>query len=128
MTTDEIIQAFQKVKAEDPKTYYNAMGAGDDGINIMHPFIGDSYALGLVAGAKYALEHFTSGTPKDGLIKDHVIYRACHMQYYGIDGYNPCDFCDKTIRRRCKPELIGRAPCDMFTTSRTITFFKKHNK
>lgn len=50
------------------------------------------------------------------------------MQYYGIDGYNPCDFCDKTIRRRCKPELIGRAPCDMFTTSRTITYFKKHNK
>ena len=32
MTTDEIIQAFQKVKTEDPKTYYNAMGAGDDGI------------------------------------------------------------------------------------------------
>ena len=60
MTTDEIIQAFQKVKTEDPKTYYNAMGAGDDGINIMHPFIGDAYALGLVAGAKYALEHFTS--------------------------------------------------------------------
>ena len=48
MTTNEIIQAFQKVKTEDPKTYYNAMGAGDDGINIMHPFIGDSYALGLV--------------------------------------------------------------------------------
>lgn len=63
MTTDEIIQAFQKVKTEDPKTYYNAMGAGDDGINIMHPFIGDSYALGLVAGAKYALEHFTKCPP-----------------------------------------------------------------
>ena len=57
MIVDEVIEAFQKVKQEDPQKFYNAMGYGDDGINIMHPFIGGSYELGLVAGAMYALEH-----------------------------------------------------------------------
>lgn len=59
MTTAEIIDAFEKVKQEDPKTYYNAMGYGDGGVGIMNNFVSDSYAMGLIAGAKWALDHFT---------------------------------------------------------------------
>ena len=58
MTTDEIIAEFARIKENEPKVFYNAMGYGDEDINLMHSFMGDSYSLGLVAGAKYALEHF----------------------------------------------------------------------
>lgn len=58
MTTEEIIQEFARIKKEDPERFYNAMGYGDDGVNIMNSFVSGSYELGLVAGAKYALDHF----------------------------------------------------------------------
>ena len=55
---EEIIRRFRELKETDPKAYYNAMGYGDEGVNVMDDFIGDAYALGLVAGALYALDHF----------------------------------------------------------------------
>lgn len=59
ISTDTICAVFKKLKAEDPKAFYNACGYGDDGVNIMNPFIAGAYELGLVAGAKYVLEHLT---------------------------------------------------------------------
>ena len=58
MTLTEIIEAFDKIKKEGPEKYYNAMGLGDDGINIMHDFFSTGYDLGVVAGAMYALDNF----------------------------------------------------------------------
>lgn len=58
MTTDEIIESFERIKRERPDIFYQAMGYGDDGVNIMHDFVSGSYELGLIAGAKYALEHW----------------------------------------------------------------------
>ena len=55
---EEIIRRFRELKETDPAAYYNAMGYGDEGVNVMDDFIGDAYALGLVAGALYALDHF----------------------------------------------------------------------
>lgn len=64
MTTGEIIQEFVRIKKEDPKRFYNAMGYGDDGVNIMSSFVSGSYELGLVAGAKYALDHMVKAEVK----------------------------------------------------------------
>lgn len=64
MTTEEIIQEFVRIKKEDPKRFYNAMGYGDDGVNVMSSFVSGSYELGLVAGAKYALDHFANTMKK----------------------------------------------------------------
>lgn len=57
ISTSQIIAAFEKLQSEDPETFYNACGYGDDGVDIMHKFISGSYELGLIAGAKYAIEH-----------------------------------------------------------------------
>ena len=60
MTTQEIIDEFARIKKEEPKRFYCAMGYCDSGIKILDPFYSGSYELGLVAGAKYALEHFNN--------------------------------------------------------------------
>jgi hypothetical protein len=57
LSTNEIIAEFAKLKAEDPEKFYMACGYGDRGVNMASPFISGSYELGLIAGAKYALEH-----------------------------------------------------------------------
>ena len=62
MTTQDIINEFARIKKEEPEKFYHAMGYGDDGVNIMDRFVSGSYELGLIAGAKYALEHFTRVT------------------------------------------------------------------
>jgi hypothetical protein len=53
MTTDEIISALEEIKRTDPERFYNALGFGDEGANIMHSFVSGSYELGLIAGAKW---------------------------------------------------------------------------
>lgn len=59
-TTNQIIAAFEKLQSEGPQTFYNACGYGDEGVNILHPFMSGTYELGLIAGAKYALEHLAN--------------------------------------------------------------------
>lgn len=55
MTTEEIIQEFDRIKKEDPEYFYHALGCGH---YVMSDFVSGSYELGLVAGARYALDHF----------------------------------------------------------------------
>ena len=57
LSTDQIIDAFARLKADEPEKFYNACGYGDQGVNVTHPFVSGSYELGLIAGAKYALDH-----------------------------------------------------------------------
>lgn len=56
MTVNEIISALEKIQAEDPKRFYDALGYGDQGVNVMNMFISGSYELGLVAGALWMRE------------------------------------------------------------------------
>lgn len=58
MTVNEIISALEKIQAEDPKRFYDALGYGDQGVNIMNRFISGSYELGLVAGALWMMDIF----------------------------------------------------------------------
>ena len=65
--TKDLIAIFQEVRQNDPATFYRSMGYDpsararfqDEGIDIMDPFFEGSYELGLIAGARYALEHLT---------------------------------------------------------------------
>lgn len=57
LSTEQIIDAFARLKAEDPEKFYKACGYGDQGVSAMRPFVSGSYELGLIAGAKYALDH-----------------------------------------------------------------------
>ena len=84
MTTEEIITAFETLKTEDPKTFYGACGYGDDGIDIdiLHPFYNDSYEIGLVAGAKYALDHWAATDLKDQLIEKVRKMREMQRKYF----------------------------------------------
>ena len=60
MTVNEIISALEKIQAEDPKRFYDALGYGDQGVNVMDMFISGSYELGLVAGALWMQEQMMS--------------------------------------------------------------------
>lgn len=60
MTVNEIISALEKIQAEDPKRFYDALGYGDQGVNVMNMFISGSYELGLVAGALWMQEQMMS--------------------------------------------------------------------
>lgn len=62
MTTQEIIKEFARIKKEEPEKFYKAMGYNDDGVNIMSSFVSGSYELGLIVGARYALDHFARVT------------------------------------------------------------------
>lgn len=57
MTTLEIINHFEQIRKNNPRLYYGGLGTGADSI-VMNPFVSGSFELGLVIGAKYALEHF----------------------------------------------------------------------
>lgn len=57
MTTQEIINHFEDIRKNNPRLYYGGLGAGADSF-VMNPFVSGSFELGLVIGAKYALEHF----------------------------------------------------------------------
>lgn len=57
--TKDLVEAFKKFQKEDPETFYTAMGYDGNGIDIMDSFFNGSYELGLIAGARYALEHLT---------------------------------------------------------------------
>ena len=59
MTAKEVTEYFAKMKREDPETFYRALGTEAKGVDILDPFFGGSYELGIIAGALYALEHFT---------------------------------------------------------------------
>lgn len=69
MTTDEIISALEEIKQTDPERFYNALGFGDEGTNIMHGFVSGSYELGLVAGALWAFNLLGMDTSQKQLRK-----------------------------------------------------------
>ena len=95
MTTEEIIQEFVRIKKEDPERFYNAMGYGDDGVNIMNSFVSGSYELGLIAGARYALDYFASqrsASAKDEEMLGKVLDSICSDEY----------ITDREMKRRCR--------------------------
>ena len=62
MKVNEIISALQEIRDNDPRRFHNALGFGDDGVNILHPFVSGSYELGLVAGALWAFNRLGMDT------------------------------------------------------------------
>ena len=82
MNANRIIEAFERLKADTPRSFYSALGYGDDEVDIMHPFISGSYELGLVAGAKYALEHLARVELKDQIIEQVRKMRQLQRDYF----------------------------------------------
>ncbi|MBO4657937.1 MAG: hypothetical protein J5639_09220 [Bacteroidales bacterium] len=81
MTTEEIIAAFDAIKKSEPKRFYNALGYSEPGqpveegkIDYMHPFFDGSYEVGLVIGARYALDHFVK-QPHFGKLLSRIFHK-----------------------------------------------------
>ena len=69
MKVNEIISALEEIKNNEPRRFHNALGFGDDGVDILHPFVSGSYELGLVAGALWAFNLLGMDTSQKQLRK-----------------------------------------------------------
>jgi len=81
MTVNEIISALEKIQAEDPKRFYDALGYGDQGVNVMNMFISGSYELGLVAGALWMQEQTIL---QHGIIRARVEPDLCRYRIFQV--------------------------------------------
>ena len=81
MTVNEIISALEKIQAEDPKKFYDALGYGDQGVNVMNMFISGSYELGLVAGALWMQEQTIL---QHGIIRARVEPDLCQYRIFQV--------------------------------------------
>lgn len=110
---EQLITIFQRLRTEEPKIYYSACGYGDSGgngeIDIMDPFVSGSYELGLVAGAKYALEHlaFTE-------IVNRLIEETCRMRQLQKD-YFRTRRRDILTESRCSEALVDKLLAELET-------------
>jgi len=82
ISAEQLITFFQRLRTEEPKIYYSACGYGDDGIDIMHSFYETSYDIGLVAGAKYALENLAFTKIVNQLIEETCRMRQLQKDYF----------------------------------------------
>ena len=78
---NEIISALEKIQAEDPKRFYDALGYGDQGVNVMNMFISGSYELGLVAGALWMQEQTIL---QHGIIRARVEPDLCQYRIFQV--------------------------------------------
>ena len=64
MTIEQIIAAFEQLRADDPEGFYLAFGNHPCDLFLKYSFFRGAYEMGLVIGAKYALEHWVNEEPK----------------------------------------------------------------